>query len=61
MDIHDTNLRRAIAAALGQDNVSRICGDPEFQVTVQQVASLEVGLSTIIDHAEIVLEKLERT
>jgi hypothetical protein len=60
MDIHDTNLRRALAVALGQDNVSRICADPEFQVTVQQAANLEVGLATVIDHAEIVMGKLDR-
>ena len=61
MDINDTELRRALAAAHGQENVSRICADPEFHVTVQQVVNLAAGLDTIIDHAEIVMSKLEPT
>ena len=60
MDINDTGLRRALAAAHGHDNVARICADPEFQATVQQAANLQTGLDLLIDHAEIVLGKLDR-
>jgi hypothetical protein len=60
MDINDTGLRRALAAAYGHDNIPRVCADTEFQASAQLAGNLQTGFNVIIDQAEGVLYKLAR-